>query len=327
MKLSLIAFLKYFAFLGFAALLLFWAFEGQDLTKLAQSIQQANPFWIALSVLACLAAHLLRAMRWNLLIRTLGHQPSLIHSFYAVMIGYLANLAVPRMGEVSRCGALKKSDGIPVTPLIGTVFTERLSDLILLLSITGLAILLEFKRIAHFMYQYGWLKIQSLLSTSLFIGLLLAASILAVLAYTFKSTLKKRLEPLAKTLHAFKNGLLSFKKMPNKGLYIAYSVAIWLAYFLSTYFGFFALSGTENLGALAALAALVFGSLGMIVPVQGGMGAFHWMVAEGLLLYNIPKSEGLGFATLIHSSQLVVILFVGGLSLLLIATKRTVKTN
>ncbi len=327
MKISVVALLKYFAFLALAILLLFWAFEGQDVNKLTQSIRQANPFWIALSVLACLAAHLLRALRWNLLIRTLGHQPSLKHSFYAVMVGYLANLAVPRMGEVSRCGVLKKTDQIPVTPLIGTVFTERLSDLVLLLSITGLAVLLEFKRIAHFMYQQGWLKIEALLSGRLFIGFLLGLGITAILAYSYKAKLKTKVAPLAKTLSALKSGALSFKNMPNKGLYLSYSIAIWIAYFLSTYFCFFALSGTQNLGLLAALAALVFGSLGMIVPVQGGMGAFHWMVAEGLTLYNIPKTEGLSFATLIHSSQIVVILVIGGISLLLIAAKKTLKTE
>jgi uncharacterized membrane protein YbhN (UPF0104 family) len=90
---------------------------------------------------------------------------------------------------------------------------------------------------------------------------------------------------------------------------------------------FFALSSTSDLSPIAALAALVFGSLGMIVPVQGGIGAFHWMVAEGLTLYALPKTEGLGFATLIHSSQILVILLIGGISLVLVATKRSVKTE
>ncbi len=94
------------------------------------------------------------------------------------------------------------------------------------------------------------------------------------------------------------------------------SALLWFFYLLSTYLCFFALSATSNLGMDAALAALVFGSLGMIVPVQGGIGAFHWMVAEGLTLYALPKTEGLAFATLIHSSQILVILLIGSLCLI-----------
>ena len=104
--------------------------------------------------------------------------------------------------------------------------------------------------------------------------------------------------------------------MPNKAQFLLLSGFIWFFYLLSTYLCFFALSATAGLGVAAALAALVFGSLGMIVPVQGGIGAFHWMVAGGLTLYSIPKTEGLTFATLIHSSQILVILLIGGLSLI-----------
>jgi len=204
--------LKYLLFLGLAGLLLYWAFKGQDLTKMAQSVKNANPFWILASVIACLLAHVFRALRWNMLIKPLGYAPSAKNSFYAVMIGYLANLAVPRMGEVSRCGVLKKSDGIPVTPLIGTVFTERLSDLAMLLSITALTLLLEFERIATFMYQYGWLRVKPLLSGTLFLGLVLFLGML----YFLKPLLKKWLRPLTDTLNSFKSGLLSFKMIPNK---------------------------------------------------------------------------------------------------------------
>ena len=323
MKLSLISILKYLLFLGLAGLLLYWAFQGQDLNKMAQSVKEANPVWILASVIACLLAHVFRALRWNMLIKPLGYSPSAKNSFYAVMIGYLANLAVPRMGEVSRCGVLKKSDGIPVTPLIGTVFTERLSDLAMLLSISALTLLLEFERIATFMYQYGWLRVKPMLSGTLFLGLVFFLGML----YFLTPLLKKWLIPLSDTLNSFKIGLLSFKKMPNKLAYLGYSLGVWGCYFLSTYLAFFAMASTTDLSPIAALAALVFGSLGMIVPVQGGIGAFHWMVAEGLTLYALPKAEGLGFATLIHSSQILVILIIGGISLVLVATKRSLKTE
>ena len=318
MQFRLISILKYLFVLSLAALLLYWAFKGQDFNLLLHNLQNANYYWIAASVLACLIAHIIRAIRWTMLIKPLGYSVSPKNAFYAVMVGYLANLAFPRMGEVSRCGVLAKTDKVPVNQLVGTVLIERLSDLLLLLSITGLAILLEFERIADFIYQNGWLKIQGVFSNSLILWLLGLGVMLITGLYLLKNVLNRLLKPFAKTLEGFKNGLLSFKKMPNRMEFLLFSVLIWFFYFLSTYLCFFALGATSHLGLLAGLSTLVFGSLGMIVPVQGGIGAFHFMVAEGLSLYAIPKSEGLAFATIIHSSQILVILFIGGISLLMV---------
>lgn len=301
--------------------MLYWAFRGQHIEALLNTLKKANRYWIAASVLACLIAHLLRALRWNMLIKPLGFNPPVKNAFYAVMVGYLANLAFPRMGEVSRCGVLTKTDKIPMNQLVGTVVTERLSDLIMLLSITALAILLEFEHIASFIYENGWLKIQQAAAGSFSYWFGIIVVLLFLIYYILKSWIKKVLEPFYKTIQGFKTGLLSFSAMPNKVGFVVYSLLIWLFYFLSTYWGFFALGATDNLGMLAALSTLVFGSLGMIVPVQGGIGAFHFMVAEGLTLYAIPKTEGLAFATLIHSSQILVILALGAFSLLMVVWK------
>jgi uncharacterized protein (TIRG00374 family) len=323
-KSGLLAAFKYSLFLLLALILLYWAFKGQDIGKLLQSLQNARYGWIVASVLACLVAHYIRAARWALLIRSLGHCVPVKHSFYAVMIGYLANLAFPRMGEISRCGVIHKTDKVPVNQLVGTVITERFFDLLLLLSITVLAILLEFNRISDFVYENGWLKIQTLLGSGLLLWFLGLSALMLFSAYVFRQQIGHWLKPFDKTLSGFKNGILSFKRMENKSRFIVLSVLLWFFYLLSTWLCFYALEATSSLGLLAGLSALVFGSLGMIVPVQGGIGAFHWMVAEGLTLYAIPKIEGLAFATLIHSSQILVILTIGGLSLLpiLLSDKR-----
>ena len=315
-KSGLIAALKYLLFVILAVVLLYWAFKGQDIGELWQHLQNARYGWIMASVGACLIAHYIRAARWTLLIRSLGHEIPIRNSFFAVMVGYLANLAFPRMGEVSRCGVIHKTNQVPVNQLVGTVITERFFDLLFLLSITGLAILLEFKRIAGFVYENGWLKIQGLLGSSLLLWLIGFTTVMLFSAYVFRQQIGKWLKPFEKTLDGFKNGILSFKRMEQKGRFLLLSALIWLFYLLSTWLCFYALDATSALGLLAGLSALVFGSLGMIVPVQGGIGAFHWMVAEGLTLYAIPKAEGLAFATLIHSSQILVILLVGGLSLI-----------
>jgi uncharacterized protein (TIRG00374 family) len=313
----IVSVVKYLLFLSLAIFLLYWTFQGQDIGSLFNNIKNANYLWVLASVLACLVAHVLRAIRWTLLIEPLGYNISTKNSFYAVMIGYLANLAFPRLGEVSRCGVLNKTDKVPMNQLLGTVITERLFDLLLLLSTTFLAILLEFKRISGFIYQHVWLKLEAVFANGLALWLSLIGMVLILFFYLIRSRIRILINPFSNTLKGFKSGLLSFWEMKNKGPFMLLSVLIWFCYFLSTYLCFFALLGTAQLSPLAALSALVLGSLGMIVPVQGGIGAFHWMVAEGLGLYGIDKLHGLAFATLIHSSQLLVILIIGGISLIL----------
>jgi uncharacterized protein (TIRG00374 family) len=321
-KSGLLTAIKYLLFLLLAGLLLYLAFKGQDLQKLLQSLQHVRYGWVSASVLACLIAHYLRAVRWTLLMGSLGHRVPVKNSFYAIMVGYLANLAFPRMGEVTRCGVIHKTDKVSVNELLGTVITERFFDLSFLLGITGTAILLEFDRISAFIYQNGWLKVKALLGSSLLLWLL-GLTVVGILGgYVFRKKINKGLKPFEKALQGFKNGILSFKRMDAKGRFFLFSALIWLFYLLSTWLCFYALDATASLGLLAGLSALVFGSLGMIVPVQGGIGAFHWMVAEGLTLYAVEKAEGLAYATLIHSSQILVILIIGGWSLLMVLVNK-----
>lgn len=317
MNSKIFSFLKFIVLLSLAALLLYWAFKGQDLDLIFHQLKNTRYHWLAASVLACLVAHLIRAIRWGLLIEPLGYQIALKNTFSAVMVAYLANLAIPRMGEVSRCAVLNKTDRVPVNQLLGTVITERFFDLLFLLGITGLSLVLAFDRIADFIYQNAWLKMEDKVQQSDLLWWAIALiALFILLIYLLKNKIGKLIHPFINALDGFKNGLLSFNKMPNKKAFMLLSALIWFFYLLSTYLCFFALSATSNLGMDAALAALVFGSLGMIVPVQGGIGAFHWMVAEGLTLYALPKTEGLAFATLIHSSQILVILLIGSLCLI-----------
>ncbi len=316
MNSKVFSFIKFLVLLSLAALLLYWAFKGQDLKLIVHQLKNTRYHWLAASVLACLVAHLIRAIRWGLLIEPLGYRIAVKNTFSAVMIAYLANLAIPRMGEVSRCAVINKTDRVPVNQLLGTVITERIFDLLFLLGITGLSLVLAFDRIADFIYQNAWLKMEDKMQQSMLLWWAIALILLFILLiYLLKNKIGKLIKPFLNALDGFKNGLLSFNKMKNKKAFVLLSVLLWFFYLLSTYLCFFALTATSDLGMDAALAALVFGSLGMIVPVQGGIGAFHWMVAEGLTLYALQKTEGLAFATLIHSSQILVILLIGSLCL------------
>lgn len=297
------------------------AFKGQDFDRLLGDLKSANYWWVLASVGACLMAHVLRAIRWNMLIEPLKQgTPLLQNTFYAVMIGYLANLAFPRMGEISRCGVIHKTDRIPLNQLIGTVITERLIDLLMLIVIIGLSIVLQYKFISSFLYERLLLKLGEHIS---YVSILTFASVLLACAFlVFYIVLKKNHWGGGKKMRAlwngFSSGLSSVKRMQEKRLFVLYSILIWFFYFLSTYLCLFALSALSSLGPVVALSILVFGSLGMLAPVQGGIGAFHWIVAEGLTIYSISRNDGLAYATIIHSSQTLLVLFIGLISMIII---------
>jgi len=287
-------------------------------------LQKANFEWIILSIIVSLIAHFLRAYRWNLMIGSLGHgTPSLLNTFHAVIMGYLANLAFPRMGELARCTVINKSDRIPVTKLLGTVIAERVTDLLMLGLIFLLAILLEFKLLSGFLNEHVLSKLSGRIGD--FILLISGLILLFVITIFFLIMIKKKKWGLTERIFHFfsgmKAGILSVKSMENKSGFLLSSVFIWLLYGLSYYLCFFALIATSSLGPGAALSTLVFGSLAMIAPVQGGIGAFHWMVSEGLMAYGISKTDGLSYALLVHTSQTLIILIIGSLSLILFFKK------
>lgn len=318
--------IKYLLLLVLGIAMMILAFRGQDWNKLLTDLRKAEYTWVAASLVACFLAHIVRAYRWRMMIRPLGHgTPSMLNTCYAVIIGYMANVAFPRMGEVSRCGVINKTNNIPLVKLIGTVIVERLVDLLMLTIVLALGILLQFDLLSNFLYENVLIKLNG--SAGNLTILIFAVIILVFSIGLFYLIMKKKKwgikQKLFNLFMDMKSGILSVKGMENKTSFVMSSVLIWFLYGLSTYLCFFALDATSGLDALAALSALVFSSLGMIVPVQGGIGAFHYMVSEGLLVYHIPKSEGLAYALLIHSSQTLLILFTGAISLILLMLKST----
>lgn len=330
MRISLATFFRYLVFLIIGVLLLYLAFKGQDLNKMLSDLKRANFVWVFLSIIASLFAHVMRAYRWNLMIGSLGHgTPSMLNTFHAVIMGYLANLAFPRMGELARCSVINKSDKIPVIKLLGTVIAERMVDLLMLGIVFAMAILLEFKLLSGFLYKHVLIKLSGRIGD---ITLLIFAFLLLVLIIIFFLILMKKKKwgisnRILKFFLGMKTGILSVKNLDNKAAFVFSSVFIWLLYGLSSYLCFFALSATSSLGPGAALSTLVFGSLAMIAPVQGGIGAFHWMVSEGLTIYGISKIDGLSYALLVHTTQTLIVLIIGSLSLILFLNKSTGKNQ
>lgn len=309
-------------------MLLWLAFRGQDLQKIVLDLRNANYFWVIASAMVSIVAHYIRGLRWKMLIKPLGHEPSNANTYHAVMVGYLANLAVPRMGEISRCGVLNRTNKIPLNSLIGTVIIERIIDVLFLLSILVFSILLEYSRIFDFIKINILIPMFDKFSSSsiliyVFIGMLvIAVAVLYIIkAYHEKLLSIKLYNKLFEILIGFKEGILSVIKMEKKGLFIVYSAAIWILYILSTYLCYFAIESTSNLSFSSAIFVMAVGGIGMSAPVQGGIGAYEATVQLGLLVYGIAAVNGLAYATLNHSSQILSILIFGSISLLYIFLK------
>ena len=285
--------LKYILFLGLGAALLWFSFRNQNLLLLGESLKSANYYWVALSVLVSLFAHWLRALRWKMLFEPIGYQPKTTHTFYAVMIGYLANLAFPRMGEVSRCAVLNKTDNMPISTLIGTVVVERIIDVIFLLGLGLLAILILYKEINVFVFENFIAPLFSKLNSA--VGLIIQK----INAFTL----------------SLKKGLLSALQLKNRLRFFGLSLGIWACYLLATYLCFFAIPATSQLSMAVGLFVMVAGGIGMSAPVQGGIGAFEAAVSISLLVFSIKENDGLSYAAISHGSQILSILVVGSISL------------
>lgn len=325
MKKKLFNIIKYIILLGIAAALLWLALKGMDVKAVFRQISNANIFWVAVSGFISIVAFVVRAHRWNLLIEPMGYSPSLKNTTYSVLVGYLANLAFPRLGEVSRCGALSKSESIPFNKLLGTVIVERIIDVISLLICILLAAAIEYKRLGDLFTEkifdpvndkFEQLAKYPILFTAIIIALII---LFFTAIYFFRKIWRKNPESrLNKILKGFIDGLKSVGNLKRPWLFVFQSVFIWVLYFLGVYTALNAFSFTTELGASAALFLLVAGGLGMSAPVQGGIGAYHLLVKEGLILYGVAAENGLAFAFMLHGLQLILVIILGILSLFLL---------
>ncbi len=306
---------------------MYLAFKGQDIQKIWLEIKTANFFWLGISAITLWLAHVLRARRWQMLYNSIQYRVTLRATYHAVIIGYLANLALPRFGEIARCSVIRKTSHIPVFASLGTVITERLFDVLILLLTSLLMLLFQYSAVASFIHTI-WDGLTEKTAQLNFWWLLIAGTALVFLLFACFYLLKKKFsDRFLRILVSLKQGFGSYSKLKHKKLFLLYTGGIWFLYLLSMYFAFLSLHATENLGLNAAFTALVFSGFAMVAPVQGGIGVFHWMVAQSLLLYSISFNDGLAYATLLHSTQFLLTVLLGIWSLIIVAVKDSKKDN
>jgi len=327
LKKKIISILKFLFFLGIGILLIWLAVRNltkEDKASIAEAFIQANYYWIAFSMLLSFLSHWIRAMRWRLLIQPLGFNPKLSNTFFALMVGYLANFALPRLGEISRCGVLTKYEKIPFTEGFGTVIAERAIDV--------LCLILIFIGTLFFQFDELWgltndkiispltTKFSSMMDSNIFLSIF--ALIMVGITISFfvfrkrnKGMFSKKLKEMAL---GFWEGLKSVKNIKRPILFIFHTILIWLLYTALLYVGFFCFTETSYLSFGAALAIMLFGSLG-IAFVPGGTGAYQALVTETLTsAYKTTFTFAFAFSWLIWTSQFALILLLGVISLIML---------
>jgi hypothetical protein len=236
---------------------------------------------------------------------------------------------LPRLGEVTRCGALSKSDSIPFNKLLGTVIVERIIDVLCLFVCILMAAAIEYKRLGNFFGEKVFdplgQKFQLLAKSPLLLVAVIALVLGLLLVFIYflrKSNKKNSGSPVSKIIKGFVDGLRSVANLKRPWLFIFESAFIWVIYYLGVYVALFAFPFTSELGAGAALFLLVAGGLGMSAPVQGGIGTYHILVSQGLVLYGVSEENRYAFAFMLHGLQLVLVILLGIASLFLLFSAR-----
>ncbi|MFH6984972.1 lysylphosphatidylglycerol synthase transmembrane domain-containing protein [Marinoscillum luteum] len=305
---------KYTFSLGLALALLYLAFRNVDFSEFIEKSKQVNYTWVIISILLSLVAYYARAYRWNILLKPLGYPNLNVHKTnLAVLVGYLANLAFPRLGEVTRCGMMKRSDDVPVSTSLGTVITERIIDLFTLIALILLALVLEYDRLIEFLTHIfsGLQDVEGLMWKAGMI-IVIGGALVFILGYV----LYVKNEKVRSFINDLIRGILSLKDVKNRWGFALSTIVLWVTYYFMSYIIVFSIPETAHLSWVAGIMLLVTGGIALAVPVQGGIGTYHAFISAMLVLYSVEKTTGVFLATLLHTSQIVAIAIFGGIALL-----------
>lgn len=312
--------MKYALSLSVAAVLMYFCFKGVNWSEFAESLSLCRWGWVAASILVGVASNWLRGERWREILLPVDGSTGHLTAFNAVNIGYLANFVFPRAGEFVRCGVISKNsrDGkAGYDKVLGTVVTERSFDMMVLFLILVVFLALKWTEFGAFFIDRMWGPLSRSLDFSLWwivaaVLLLAAVSLLLLVRYRRSSAFAGRIWGFCRGLW---EGALSCFRMRGWWKFLCYTVLIWMAYFLMSYTSLRAVPLLDSLTAVDALFLMLAGSLGWIVPVPGGFGAFHYIVALALsTVYELPFELGIIFATISHESQSIMMIVTGFVS-------------
>ncbi len=325
MRKSVFAIFQYSLFLGAGIFLVWWSIDKlspEEYADFVHALKTANYYLLIPVFFILIASHFSRAIRWKILMKSMGYYPKTSNTFCAVMIGYLANFAFPRLGEVLKCTILGKYEKVPADKLVGTILVERAIDLVSFFIIILISLLTQANVVGEYAMDKFRVYVQSKnTGTTLFklaLLLFLISAFFILLRYLVKKFPESKLIlKIRSIVKGVMEGILTIKNMQHKGRFLLHSLFIWGCYLGGTYLGFFAIQQTSQLPVLASFPVLAFGTIAMILT-PGGIGLYPVFLMEAMKLDNIPQSYGTANGWLQLSAQFLIVLVVGFLCLLIL---------
>jgi len=313
-----------------AVTILWWMYRGFDWDEVRKQIFCGMSWkWMLLSFPFGVMAQVFRAMRWRQQLKPLGERPRLLTCVNAVFISYASSLLVPRIGEVLRCGILKRYEGVNFSRSVGTVVTERLVDSLMMLALSLATFAVQIPVFMVFFRRTG-ISLEGFLCSFSAAGYFVTAVCAALVLLAFWRMFR-RLGVFAKVktiLTDVYEGLVSVREVESRALYLIYSVSIWVCYYLHFYLTFYCFPFTETLGAMAALVAFVTGTFAVLVPTPNGAGPWHFVVKTVLALYGVGQAPAALFALTVHTLQTLLVALLGGYAMVALAfTRRTTSSG
>ena len=301
------AFVKIFLPLGFGCLLLWYLYSRMDIGQIWSVIHKGVRYEVILgSLLFGLFANVVRGLRWGLLVSSIGERFKMSNLVYAVLGNYAVNIVLPRVGEIWRCGIITKYDKIPFSRLFGTLLVDRVSDTVVVGSITLLIFIFNIDFFVEFFARNPILldSFKAMFdSIWIYVGV---ALLIDLLWFVFKRM--SNFTPVQKTKALLRNvweGVKSIGVLKHKWRFLFQTLLIWGGYFCYFYTTFYAFDFTRDLGIVAGLIAFTMSSIGVAVPVQAGIGAWHFMVIATLMCYGVDENNAAAFALVVHTVQTV----------------------
>lgn len=309
--------------------ILYWMYRDFDFKSIKNVLlNEMDWTWMLLSFPFGILAQMFRGWRWRQTLDPVGEHPRTSVALHSIFLSYAASLVIPRIGEFTRCGVLKRYDGISFSKALGTVVTERAIDTLLMGIITALLLVLQMGVFSTFFTRTGT-SMETLLGRFSSTGYIVTA-VCAVAALLLLHLLLKRLAVYNKmkaTMGGIWQGVMSLKSVKNIPLFTFYTLGIWLCYFLHYYLTFFCFDFTADLGIDCALVTFVVGSIAVIVPTPNGAGPWHFAVKTMLILYGVSDINALYFVLIVHSVQTMLVIALGIYAWCALAFTRVKKVN
>jgi len=317
--------------LALAAVLLYFAFRGVKWEDFISGIKSCNFSWILVSMLASILAFVIRGLRWRLVMLPLNPSITRREAYDGVTIAYLTNFALPRAGELARCGVISATGKASFEAVLGTVVLERSWDMVSYLVILFMVLIAGESSFRQFVTDEVWHPALHSMSFNILWLVAIVAAIAVIgciLVFKYRTRLRRYrfFSKLFSIAGGLIKGLVSGLRMKGKWKFLLYTVMLWFFYWLMSYTTILAFPQVEGLNWADAMFLMVVGSLGWIVPVQGGIGAYHFILSMAMYsIYSIPKTSGVIFATISHESQALTMLLCGVVSLVAIYADRRKK--